>query len=90
MKRKNALREARRSQHLTRMSRRTESVPTYKDYFNGKGEIERSVYLGHVLVPMAKVFQGTLSHVGVKGLDIDLETGKVARTRFASLAANIR
>ena len=78
MKKRNALREARRSQHLTRMSRRTESVATYHDTFNGRGELVESKYLGHVLKPLPRVFQGNL---------IDSQ-GK--SSRFAPLSANIR
>lgn len=49
-RRRNPIREARRQAHLTRMSRRMDFVPKYRDVRNGRGEIVAAVYLGHVAV----------------------------------------
>jgi len=49
-RRRNPIREARRQAELTRMLRRMEFVPTYRDTVDGRGNIISSQYLGHVAV----------------------------------------
>jgi hypothetical protein len=49
-RRLNPVREARRQAELTRMLRRMDYVPTYRDVHDGRGNIVSSTYTGHVAV----------------------------------------